>query len=69
MDSFRPITRLGLRAIASDLNPVGTVGDAAAATAAKGLATAAHQVAGFIALLRQVAATSLDGLDPVRPGF
>ena len=55
--------------IASDLNPVGTVGDAAAATAAKGLATAAHQVTGFIALLRQVAAAKLDGLDPVRPGF
>jgi len=42
--------------IASDLNPAGVVGNAAAATADKGNAVAAHQVAGFIALLRSVAA-------------
>lgn len=51
--------------IASDLNPAGTVGNAAAATAEKGRATAAHQVAGFIGLLRAVAAHALDGFAPV----
>jgi len=53
--------------IASDLNPVGTVGNATAATAEKGHATAAHQVAGFIDLLRQVRDTPMDGLAPIRP--
>lgn len=47
--------------VSSDLNPAGTVGNAAAATAAKGEATAAHQVAGLIGLLRQVAAADLSG--------
>ncbi|WP_158968234.1 creatininase family protein [Chachezhania sediminis] len=42
--------------IASDLNPDGTVGDASLATAEKGAATADHQVAGFIDMLRQVEA-------------
>ncbi len=51
--------------IASDLNPAGTVGNAAAATAEKGRATAAHQVAGFIGLLRAVAVHPLDGFAPV----
>jgi creatinine amidohydrolase len=55
--------------IASDLNPKGTVGDAALATAEKGAATCAHQVQGFIALLREVRNTPLDGLQPVRPPF
>ncbi|REC57297.1 creatininase family protein [Rhodosalinus sediminis] len=45
--------------IASDLNPAGTVGNAAAATAEKGRATAEHQVAGVIDLLREVAAAPL----------
>ena len=40
--------------IASDLNPAGVVGNAAAGTAEKGRAVAAHQVAGFIELLRSV---------------
>jgi creatinine amidohydrolase len=51
--------------VSSDLNPSGTVGDAAAGTAAKGEATAAHQVAGLIALLRKVAATDLSGFAPI----
>ena len=55
--------------IASDLNPAGTVGNAAAGTAEKGRATAAHQVAGFVALLRQIAAADLAGFDPVLPEF
>lgn len=40
--------------VSPDLNPAGTVGDASRATAEKGQATAAHQVAGFIELLRKV---------------
>jgi len=53
--------------IASDLNPAGVVGNAAAATAEKGRATAEHQVAGLIGLLRDVAAHPLTGFAPV-PG-
>ena len=53
--------------IASDLHPSGVVGDATAATADKGHATAAHQVAGMIDLLRTVRDAPLDGLAPVRP--
>lgn len=45
--------------IASDLNPAGTVGDASVATAEKGEATARHQVAGFIEMLREVEAMAL----------
>ncbi|RVT83205.1 creatininase family protein [Rhodobacteraceae bacterium CCMM004] len=40
--------------IAADLNPSGTVGEAARATADKGRALADHQVAGFVDLLRRV---------------
>ena len=40
--------------ISSDLNPAGTVGEAHLASAEKGRMTATHQVAGLIALLRQV---------------
>lgn len=40
--------------ISSDLNPAGTVGNAANADAGKGEAVCAHQVAGFIELLRQM---------------
>ena len=53
--------------IATDLNPDGTVGDASAATAEKGEATARHQVAGFVELLRRMTERPLAGLDPV-PG-
>jgi creatinine amidohydrolase len=55
--------------IASDLNPAGTVGEAHLATADKGHATAAHCVAGFIGLLRQVAAHPMEGFAPVVPQF
>lgn len=51
--------------IASDLNPAGVVGEAHLASAGKGRATAVHQVAGLIGLLRQVRATPLTGLHPV----
>jgi creatinine amidohydrolase len=40
--------------IASDLNPDGVVGNAAAATVEKGLSTARHQAEGFVELLRAV---------------
>ena len=48
--------------IASDLNPAGVVGNAAAATAEKGRATAEHQVRGFVGLLRAVAAHPMAGM-------
>ncbi|WP_341366792.1 creatininase family protein [Yoonia sp. BS5-3] len=53
-DLIPPIGPISRGWIASDLNPDGTVGDASLATAEKGRATAEHQVAGFVALLRQV---------------
>jgi len=64
-----PIGPVSYGWISSDLNPVGTVGDASIATADKGHATAAHQVDGFIALLRQMRDTPLDRLAPVQPDF
>jgi creatinine amidohydrolase len=48
--------------IAQDLNVEGAVGDASKATAAKGKKTAEHQVDGFIALLRDMTAFSLNRL-------
>jgi creatinine amidohydrolase len=59
-----PVGPASLAWIASDLNPAGVVGNAAAATADKGDATAAHQVAGLVGLLRAVAALPLDGIAP-----
>ena len=64
-----PIGPVSYGWIARDLNPFGTVGNAAAGTAEKGHATAAHQVAGFTQLLHKVAAHDLAGFDPVLPGF
>lgn len=40
--------------MAADLNPHGVVGNAAAATAEKGMLTAEHQANGFVALLRDL---------------
>lgn len=54
MTPVSPIGPVSYGWIASDLNPCGTVGDATLASAAKGQATIAHQVQGFIALLRKV---------------
>ena len=48
--------------IAQDLNTDGAVGDASKAAADKGQKTAEHQIAGFIALLRDMTAFSLDRL-------
>lgn len=60
-----PVGPISLGWVASDLNPDGVVGEAHLASAAKGAATCAHQVAGFIALLRQFRDLSLDGYRPV----
>ena len=59
-----PIGPISYGWIASDLNPAGVAGNAAAGTAAKGHATAEYQVAGFIALLRKVEAMPLNGFAP-----
>ena len=59
-----PVGPTALGWVASDLNPAGVVGNAAAATAEKGRATAAHQVQGLIGLLRDLAALPLDGIAP-----
>jgi len=62
-----PIGPISYGWVSSDLHASGTVGDASVATAQKGEATAAHQAAGFIELLRKVDATPLDGLRPTQP--
>jgi creatinine amidohydrolase len=62
-----PIGPISYGWVSSDLNPVGTVGNASVGTAEKGEATARHQVAGFLELLRKVRDTSLDGLAPTQP--
>ncbi|MEM9011666.1 MAG: creatininase family protein [Pseudomonadota bacterium] len=57
---LRPTGAAAYGWIASDLNPAGVVGNAAAATAEKGRAVAEHQAEGFIALLRDVARFDLE---------
>lgn len=54
-----PVGPISYGWIASDLNPDGTVGEAHLATAEKGAATAQHQVAGFVDLLRKMAQMDL----------
>lgn len=56
-----PIGPISYGWIASDLNPDGTVGEAHLATAEKGAATARHQVAGFVDLLRKIETMALPG--------
>ena len=53
-DAISPIGPVSRGWISTDLNPDGTVGDASNATAERGKATADHQVAGFIAMLREI---------------
>ena len=57
--AISPIGPISYGWIASDLSDAGTVGESHLATAQKGRATAKHQVAGFIDLLRKVEATPL----------
>ncbi|HEY7664652.1 MAG TPA: creatininase family protein [Xanthobacteraceae bacterium] len=59
---LRPAGQHGFGWIAQDLNRDGALGDASAATAQKGRATAEHQADAFIALLRDVARFPLDDL-------
>lgn len=56
-----PIGPVSYGWIASDLNPDGTVGEAHLASSEKGAATAAHQVAGFVDLLRKMENMALPG--------
>ena len=67
--TISPIGPLSYGWVAKDLNPKGTVGNAAIATADKGVATAHYQVAGFIDLLQKVKAHSLDQFDPINAPF
>ncbi len=67
--AISPIGPISYGWVSSDLNPVGTVGNASVATADKGEATAAHQARGFIDLLRKVEATPLDSLAPTQPAI
>ena len=55
----RPTGPIGYGWIASDVNPAGVAGEAHLATAEKGRRAAAHQAAGFVALLREIAALDL----------
>ncbi|MDW3225453.1 MAG: creatininase family protein [Paracoccaceae bacterium] len=59
--AISPIGPVSYGWIASDLNPDGTVGEAHLASAEKGAATAAHQVAGFVDLLRKMDEMALPG--------
>lgn len=63
--AISPIGPISYGWVSHDLNPAGVVGNAGAATAAKGEATATHQVAGLIALLHQVVDAPLDGFEPL----
>jgi creatinine amidohydrolase len=65
--AISPIGPISYGWIASDLNPHGTVGNASAATAAKGQQTCAHQVNGMIELLRAVRDRPLHDLSPTQP--
>jgi len=67
--AIAPIGGVAYGWIASDLNPHGAVGEAHLATADKGRLTADKMVMDVISLLHQVAAQSLDGIEPVRTAF
>jgi creatinine amidohydrolase len=55
--------------IATDVNPAGVAGNAAAATAEKGRAVAGHQASGFVDLLRTVRDLPLDRFERVHDPF
>ncbi|MGY6635227.1 MAG: creatininase family protein [Alkalilacustris sp.] len=56
-----PVGPVSLGWIASDLNPAGVVGNAAAATPERGRATAEHQARSFLALARDLLTVPLPG--------
>ena len=55
--------------VSSDLNSAGTVGESHLATAEKGAALCAHQVSGFIELLRKVQSQGLGEFTPTNRRF
>lgn len=61
-DLLRPHGPHSFAWIASDLNPAGVVGNAAAATAEKGRLTAGHQADGFVRLLKDMRKAKLADL-------
>lgn len=60
-----PTGAVSLGWVSSDLNTAGVVGDAHLGTAEKGEAVAAHMVAGFVGLLRQVRDLGIEGYAPM----
>ncbi len=61
---FSPIGPISYGWIAKDVNPSGTVGEAAKATAEKGKRTAVHQANGFVQLLKRLAAVDISEFKP-----
>jgi creatinine amidohydrolase len=59
-----PVGGAALAWVAADLHPAGVVGEAHLATADKGAATVAHQVAGAVTLLRALAELPPEGFAP-----
>lgn len=57
--ALQPIGPISYGWVASDLGPSGVVGNASLGTADKGRATARHQIAGFIEMLRNLRDTPL----------
>ena len=62
--TISPIGPISYGWVSSDLNSAGTVGEAHLATADKGAALCAHQITGFIDLLRKVKAQPLGDFMP-----
>ena len=63
-DAVPPTGPISYGWIARDLGPDGVAGNAAAATAEKGSATAEHQALGFVELLQSIEAAELDRFAP-----
>ena len=63
-DPVGPVGPISYGWVAKDLNPSGTVGNAAMATSEKGQQTARHQAEGFIQLLRSVVSVDATRFSP-----
>ncbi len=63
-ETIQPIGPVSYGWIASDLNPLGAVGEANLATAEKGKKAAKHQISGFIELLKAVRDRSIGEFAP-----
>ncbi|RFC68311.1 creatininase family protein [Mesorhizobium denitrificans] len=66
-DLLRQTGPFGFAWMATDLNPAGVVGNAAAATAEKGRQAAEHQAHGFVRLLADIRKAKLEELLPRYP--